>query len=210
MTSEKLAELIQEGGNDELLPLLWEKTRILIYKKCSQYWGFYSAKLERFGYSLDDLRQEGYNALIFAVRSYKSDREYKFTTYLNYALKNVIRGMLSGSSDALNRLDTQSLEQPLDENSDGESLLVGDVVPDEHAAAVYEEIERIDGYTALYEAIDALLPDLREVVREHYFEGLTFKQIGEQFGISLDRAYQLHNKALRELRKNRTLRAFDG
>lgn len=210
MTCEIIAELIQEGGNDELLPLLWDKTRILIYKKCSQYWGFYSAKLERFGYSLDDLRQEGYNALIFAVKSYKSDREYKFTTYLNYALKNVIRGMLSGSSDALNRLDTQSLEQPLDENSDGESLLVGDVVPDEHAAAVYEEIERIDGYTALYEAIDALPPNLREVIREHYFERLTFKQIGEQFGISPDRAYQLHNKALRELRKNRTLRAFDG
>lgn len=208
MTSEKLAELIQEGGNDELLPLLWEKTRILIYKKCSQYWSFYSAKLERFGYSLDDLQQEGYNALIFAVRSYKSDREYKFTTYLNYALKNVIRGMLSGSSDALNRLDTQSLEQPLDENSNGESLLVGDIVPDEHAAAVYEEIERIDGYTALYEAIDALPPDLREVVREHYFEGLTFQQIGERLGFSLDRAYQLHNKALRELRKNRALREF--
>lgn len=208
MTNEQLAEFIQRGGNDELLPLLWEKTHALIYMKCSQYWGFYSAKLERFGYSLDDLRQEGYNALIFAVKSYKSDKEYKLTSYLNYALKNVIRGMLSGSSDALNRLDTQSLEQPLGEGNDGESLLVGDVVPDERTAAVYEEIERLDGYTALYEAIDALPPDLREVVREHYFEQLTFKQIGEQHGFSLDRAYQLHNKAIRELRKNRALKAI--
>lgn len=185
MTCETIAELIQEGGNDELLPLLWEKTRALIYKKCSQYWGFYSAKLERFGYSLDDLRQEGYNALIFAVKSYKSDKEYKLITYLNYALKNVIRGLLSGSGDVLNRLNTQSLEQPLGEGNDGDSLLVEDIIPDEHAAAVYEEIEQLDGYTALYEAIDALPPDLREVVREHYFERLTFKQIGEQFGISL-------------------------
>lgn len=210
MTCETIAELIQEGGNDDLLPLLWEKVRALIYIKCSQYWGFYSAKLERFGYSLDDLRQEGYNALIFAVKSYKSDKEYKLITYLNYALKNVIRGLLKGENDALNRLDTQSLEQPLREGKDGEPLLVGDTVPDERAAAVYEEIERRNGYTALYEAIDALPPDLREVIREHYFEGLTFKQIGKKFGISLDHAYQLHNKALRELRKNRALRAFGG
>lgn len=210
MESEQLAELIQQGGNDELLTLLWEKTRALIYMKCSQYWGFYSAKLERFGYSLDDLRQESYNALIFAVKQYKSDKEYKLITYLNYALKNVIRGLLKGENDALNRLDTQSLEQPLGESSDGDPLLVGDTVLDERAAAVFEEIERRNGYTVLYEAIDCLPPDLREVIREHYFEGLTFKQIGERLGLSRDQARQLHNKALKELRNNRALRAFCG
>lgn len=208
MTNERLAELIQEGGNDQLLPLLWEKTRALIYKKCSQYWGFYSAKPERFGYSLDDLRQESYNALLLAVKGFKTEKEYKFTTYLTYALKRVIRDMLSSGSDVLNQPGTQSLEQPLGKNSEEDSLLVGDVVPDERAAAVFEKIERLDGYTALYEAIDALPPDLREVVREHYFEQLTFKQIGEQHGFSLDRARQLHNKALKELRKNRALKAI--
>lgn len=210
MESEQLAELIQQGGNDELLPLLWEKTRALIYMKCSQYWGFYSAKLERFGYSLDDLRQEGYNALIFAVKQYKSDKEYKLITYLNYALKNVIRGLLKGENDALNRLDTQSLDQPLGEGNDGDSLLVEDIIPDERATAVFENIERLDGYAALYEALDRLPPDLREVIREHYFEGLTFQQIGERLGLSRDQARQLHNKALKELRNNRALRAFCG
>lgn len=208
MTCETIAELIQEGGNDELLPLLWEKTRALIYMKCSQYWGLYSTKLERFGYSLDDLRQEGYNALIFAVKNYKSDNEYKLTSYLNYALKNVIRGLLSGGSDVLNQPGTQSLEQPIDENSEGDTLLVGDVVPDERAAAVFEEIERRNGYTVLYEAIDGLPPDLREVVREHYFKGLTFQQIGERLGLSRDQAWQLHRKAIKELRHNRALKAF--
>lgn len=71
MENEQLAELIQQGGNDELLPLLWDKMRVLIYKKCGEIWRSYSAKLELFGYSLDDLRQEGYNALIFAVKGYK-------------------------------------------------------------------------------------------------------------------------------------------
>ncbi len=210
MTNEQLAEFIQQGGNDELLPLLWDKTRVLIYKKCGEIWRCYSAKLELFGYSLDDLRQEGYNALIFAVKNYKSDKEYKLSSYLNYALKNVIRGLLSGSNDALNRLDTQSLEQPLGEGNDGDPILVGDIVPDERAEAVYEDIERLDEYTTLHKALDSLPPDLREVIREYYFEQLTFKQIGERLGFSLDRAYQLHNKAIRELRKNRALADFFG
>lgn len=60
----------------------------------------------------------------------------------------------------------------------------------------------------LLSALDSLPPDLREIIREYYFEQLTFKQIGEQHGFSLDRAYQLHNKAIRELRKNRALIAI--
>lgn len=121
MTNEKLAELIQEGDNDELLPLLWDKTRLLIYQKCGRLWQFYSEKLERFGYSFDDLQQVGYNALIFAVKGYKSEKGYKFATYLTCALKRVIRDLLSGSSDVLNLAGTQSLEQPLGENSEGDT-----------------------------------------------------------------------------------------
>ena len=120
MTNERLAELIQ-GGDIKLLPSLWENVRLLIFKKCAGYWRFYSETLERHGYSLDDLRQESYNALIFAVKQYKSDREYKFTSYLDYALKNVIRGLTSGA-DALSRSETQSLEQPLSVNENGEPL----------------------------------------------------------------------------------------
>ena len=36
MTNEALAELIQQGDNDELLPVLWEKTARLLYKMSAQ------------------------------------------------------------------------------------------------------------------------------------------------------------------------------
>lgn len=77
MTNEQLAGFIQQGGNDELIPILWDKTRALIIKKCEKIWQFYSDKLERFGYSFEDLQQESYNALLFAVRAFKSERQYK-------------------------------------------------------------------------------------------------------------------------------------
>lgn len=204
MTNEQLAKFIQQGGNDELLPLLWDKTNILIYKKCSQYWCFYSEKLERFGYSLDDLRQEGYNALIFAVGQYKSEKGYKFTTYLNYALKRIIRALLSGGNDVLNRAQTQSLEMPIGEDKDGSPLLIEDITPDKRAEEALEDVERLDEYKPLYAAIDSLQAERRDVIREHFFEGLTYSQIEERHGLTKGTAVRTLNKALRDLRSGKT------
>lgn len=206
MTNERLVELIQEGGNDELLPLLWEKTRLLIYKNCQRLWRFYFEKLEQHGYSFDDLREEGYNALLFAVGQYKSKKGYKFTTYLNYALKHVLRSLLNGGLDVLNQAGTQRLEQPLGENAEGDSLLIGDVVPDERAAAILETVDRIDEYAVLYEAIDSL-PDVeRRVIIEHYFKKLSFVKIGRIHGFTSQRASQVHKRALWLLRHGKTAR----
>lgn len=209
MTNEQLAHFIQQGGNDELLPLLWDKTRLIIYKKCGQIWRFYSEKLMLHGYSLDDLEQEGYNALIFAVKGYKSEKGYKFTSYLGYALKHVIRDLLSGS-DVLSQSGTQSLEKPLGESNSGEPLAVEDIVPDIRAAAAYEQIERLDEYNVLYAAVDELPPDLRDVICWYYFEGLTYQQIGERNGYSKERARQLNINALRLLRNDEKLRSVYG
>lgn len=204
MTNEALAELIQQGGNDELLPLLWDKTRALIIKKCGKIWRFYSDKLERFGYSFEDLQQESYNALIFAIEQYKSEKGYKFTTYLNYALKHVVRSLLCGGSDVLNQPGTQSLDQPLGESSNGEPLTIEDIVPDKRAAAVFENIERLDEYAALYEAVDSL-PDVeRNVIIEYYFKRFSFTKIGELHGFTKSRAQQAHKRAIWLLRRGRT------
>lgn len=203
MTNEQLAQFIQQGGNDELLPLLWDRTRLLIYKKCNRLWRFYSEKLTRHGYSFEDLEQESYNALLLAVKAFKAEKEYKFTTYLNYALKRVVRGLLSGA-DILNQTSTQSLEQPLAEDQSGGVLLVGDTIADERAAAAYEEIERRGEYRALYAAVDALPWVQREVIIEHYFKGLTRKQIAEIHSCTELEVRSLLQKALRNLRSGET------
>jgi len=203
MTNEQLAEFIQQGGNDELLPLLWDKTRNLIYMKCGQYWTIYSAKLERHGYTLDDFKQEGYNALLLAVKGFESAKGYKFNSYLDYSLKRVIHGILRGNSDILNRAGTQSLNEPLGESSNGEPLTVEGIVPDKRAAAVYEDIERLDEYNPLYEAVDSL-PDIeRSVIIEHYFKGFSFVKIGRVHGFTKSRAYQAHKRAIQLLRRGR-------
>lgn len=73
------------GGNDELLPVLWGKTKDLIFLKCNHIRSGFSYVLRRHGYELSDLTQEGYNALLYAVEQFDKSKPYKLTTYLNYA-----------------------------------------------------------------------------------------------------------------------------
>lgn len=202
MTNEQLAEEIQRGNKD-LLPLLWENTRKILYKLCGKYWRFYSETLTLHGHSFDDLRQESYSALIFAVRQFKSEREYKFTTYLNYALKHVIRSLLRNKADVLNLPGTQSLEQKLIEGDDESAVLVGDTIADERAAEAFEKIERLDEYKVLYEAVDSLPDDQREIIQERYFKGLTYRRISELHGVAVSRVQQLHSLAIERLRKGK-------
>ena len=45
MTNEQLAAFIKEGGNDELIPILWERVRKLMYMKSDKV---YRAMQSRF------------------------------------------------------------------------------------------------------------------------------------------------------------------
>lgn len=45
MTNEQLAAFIKQGGNDELIPILWERIRKLMYMKSDKV---YSALQNRF------------------------------------------------------------------------------------------------------------------------------------------------------------------
>lgn len=200
MTNEQLVELIQQDGNDELLPILWDRVKNWLYKLCGKNWQCFSDGLELHGYSFDDLWQESYNALVFAIGQYKSDKGYKFTTYLPYAVKHTIRGLLKHNSDVLNLPGTQSLEQKLIEGDDESAVLVGDTIADERAAEAFDEIERAGEYKTLYEAIDSLPDNLREIIQERYFKGLTFCRIGELHSITTSRVQQLHSTAIELLR----------
>ncbi|MGN0641242.1 MAG: sigma-70 family RNA polymerase sigma factor [Oscillospiraceae bacterium] len=124
--------------------------------------------LRRHGYELSDLTQEGYSALVYAVEQFDKDKPYKFTTYLNYALKHVTRRLLN-NKDVLSQAgsDTMSLvqfDQPIGEDKDGGELLLSDIVPDEQASRGFEQAERADEFQPLYEAVDSLPERERDII----------------------------------------------
>ncbi len=76
MTNEELVALIRQGDN-QYCEQLYNQNRGLIYKYAKKF----SAYAE-----LDDLMQEGYIALMNAIKGFDIACGYKFTTYLTKAL----------------------------------------------------------------------------------------------------------------------------
>lgn len=200
MTNEQLAVFIQQGENNELLPILWEKVQRVLFAKAERYYSAYSEPLRRYGYDVQDVRQECYSAMLAAIKWYKPDKGYKFTTYLNYALKHTIRGLYSGKNDALNQAATMSLEQPIGEGGDGDELTVADTVADDTAAQTFEQIELCDYFKPLYEALETLTERQQDIIRLRYFDGFNARQSAERLGICPQRASSLEGEAVRKLR----------
>lgn len=45
MTNEMLAGFIQQGGNDELIPLLWDNVKVLVYTLSDRLYRAYSEQV---------------------------------------------------------------------------------------------------------------------------------------------------------------------
>jgi RNA polymerase sigma factor for flagellar operon FliA len=94
---------------------------------------------------------------------------------------------------------------------EGPTAVVGldDVGANERAAHFVDEqaddAERVLGEVeeraAIERAIEALPARERHIVRSHYLEGVRFKEIGAQLGVSEPRVSQLHARALTLLAK---------
>lgn len=208
MTNEQLAGFIQQGGNDELIPLLWDKVKKLVYLRAGQYFEAYSEKCSRCGVELWDLKQAGYTAFLNAVRGFKADSGYMFTTFLKYPLNNEFKKLVGGRSnsgytDPLN--NCLSLDRPVKED-DGKETTLGELQPDKHSD---EFVERLDSALCSEIILNELstLPDREEeVIRLYYLQGLTQLQIGEMLGLSGERVRQIKVRGERKLRQSKILR----
>lgn len=65
----------------------------------------------------------------------------------------------------------------------------------------YEELMEREQVRALQQAIESLSEREQRVIQLYYYEGLTFKEIGQVLGISESRVYQLHTRAIARMRE---------
>ena len=76
-----------------------------------------------------------------------------------------------------------------------------DSLPDESAPHPDEEVERQWLARRVRAALEALPEIERRIIQLHYYEELSFSEIGAELGICKPWAFRLHNKALRQLRQ---------
>ena len=167
MTNEQLAELIGQGGNEELLPLLWEKMRKLYIQWSGKYYTAHKNRCDLCGVSADDLRQEAYLSMLEAVKAYNSrtdeHKDSLFTSYCFYPFKNHAAELIGvrtqgGRNEPLNRTHS-SLDEPLDYGDGDTSATIGDIIPDQEAEQPFRDIEQEDYCRTVRELVAVVLDE---------------------------------------------------
>lgn len=188
MTNEELAELIQKTDSKSAKAELWEHNKGMIYRLARSYYRPNGSQ------TLEDLIQYGYFALLKAVKSYKREKGYKFTSYLKYSFQCVMRGVDTSSYISLD----------VAISNDGEKeRTIADTIPDNSAL---EELEHAINITAdrqaIYNALERLEPLQRDIVVSKYFHGETLTSIATRLSRSIEAIRQRHRRALKDLRKD--------
>lgn len=200
-TNESLALRVQSGDTDAIAPL-WEGVKRFAYQLTFRFFDRSRKSCSSSGVTLEDLQQEAFLAVLDAAEDYKEDKEYKFTSYLYYHLKNhfmTVIGKRTQSVKALNCSD--SLDEPLPGIED---LTLGDTIQDPAADQSFEIVENNEYirelHGALQKSLDTLEQREREVLTEKYYNDLTLAQIGERHRIAGSRARQIQGRALSHMR----------
>lgn len=222
-TNAALAALAA-AGNSFALGQLWEVNKGFVRRQLWQWYEKNQTVADSAGLSFEDLVQEGYFAVGYAAKRYSAEQG-SFTTYLSYALLKQIRTATCGeharviatkdgrrvavSANPLN--ECSSLDVRLDETDEGSSTK-GETIEDPADTQAFQTAED-DLYTeelhnALEEALSHLAAKQADVVRRHYFEGQTLKEISQEDGTTLNAARNREQAAFIALSRNPKLQRW--
>lgn len=222
-TNEALAALAA-AGNSFALGQLWEINKGLLHRLFWQWYSKNKAVADAAGLTLEDFDQESFFAVQRAAQHHDPSKG-SFTSLLPYYVLSQIRHAVCGehcksietdngkrvqvSANPLN--ECSSLDAPLDADDAGSSTK-GETIEDPAATQAFQTAED-DLYTeelhnALEEALSHLAAKQADVVRRHYFEGRTLKEISQEDGTTLNAARNREQAAFIALSRNLKLQRW--
>lgn len=199
MSNEELAELIK-NGHKEYCAELWNQTQKLFIKKSERFYNSNRQRCERCGLVLEDLIQICYLVMLDTVKAYDSQKEYKFTTYINFHFRNAMHEAIGLKKPSI--LDEcSSLDVLIGEEE--ETALI-DLIEDKGA---YEEFEQSDTAqtvdklrTLLDETLEHLPQTYSDILRLKYYDKLTYTEIAKRLGFKTGQGVKnLERNALRKI-----------
>ena len=93
-----------------------------------------------------------------------------------------------------------SLDQSVTIDDDHDIAGLADMIEDERAADVLNDMEGEEARDNLLECINRLSDQEKLVIALYYYEEMTLKEIGEALQISESRVSQIHTKAVERLK----------
>lgn len=202
MTNEELAELIKKGRT-EYYGELWEQTKRFFTMRAKSFYNTYRKKCNSSGVELDDLIQCCFFALTKTVESFELHKGYKLLSYADFHIRNLLKeacGMRTRRNEPLNNYI--STDEPISNDGDGTLL---DAFVDEYAFKMYEDIDKELTIRRLRKELDRMLEDLKpqqsQILRMHYYMGLTLAQIAEVKGVERSKIISIEEQALNSMYK---------
>ena len=191
---EQEVELVrdfQENKNERAKALLIEHNLRLVMYIAKR---FESKKLD-----MQDLVSVGSIGLIKAVDSYKLDKNIKLATYASRCIENEILMYLRKVNKTINDL---SLDDSLISDDEGNSLSLGEIIPDD--SNPYDEVELKDQKSYLLQSIDHLGHREKQIMYMRYglngHDELTQKEVADIMNISQSYISRLEKKILHKLK----------
>lgn len=143
------------------------------------------------------------------IRYNKAVNEYR-VRFGNYPSDIELRALLGLTQEQLERLKADIQASRIRSTSeviggDEDDITLEDTIADEvdQYETVINQIQQEQLSKELWSCVDSLKPQQAGVIRGHFKEGRTLKECGESLGVSTERARQIEQKAIRELRKGR-------
>ena len=150
----------------------------------------------------DDLMQAGFLGLVAAARTFDPDAG-SWSGWASYHIRTAILDTLGMRRK---HARTVSLDAPLGDDPDGDTLsdLIPDesIIPDDERLLIREIVETVRA------AVDALPEDIAPVIRAVELQGLTRAETARRMGVPQSTVRKLHGHGLRDLRRNRSIRAL--
>ena len=162
---------------------------------------YIAKKFETATAGIEDMISIGTIGLIKAVNTFEPNKNIKLATYASRCIENEILMYLRKGS---NRRQDASIDEPLNTDSDGNELLLVDVLVSEDAQ-VGEALERSAEQAALRRAVEHLAPRERRIMELRF--GLdggsehTQKEVADIIGISQSYISRLEKRILKRLRR---------
>ena len=217
VTNAALIALAATGDN-LALEQLWAINADFIQRQALRWYNRYKDTADRLGLTVEDLVQEGYFALLYAVKHHNTERG-DFTAYLNYAMLHQIRKAACGehtrlvttkdgrqlqiSANLLN--DCISLDVNLD-GDDENSSTRGEITEDPAASQAFQksedEIYTAELHTALEEAMAQNLTEREaHILRRRYYDCQSLQTVGNELRVQRETIRQIEHRCIRKLQK---------
>lgn len=162
---------------------------------------YIAKKFENTGVGIEDLVSIGTIGLMKAINTFKTNKHIKLATYASRCIENEILMFLRRTNKLKGEI---SIDEPLNQDGDGNELLLSDILgtePDTVSKELEDEVDK----TLLRHSMEKLNPREKNIMELrfgfHNGDEKTQKEVADMLGISQSYISRLEKKIMNKMKK---------